>query len=299
MWWFRLQGSLVVWFWGGAHTLKIMYPKVSTWTRSIKSRNEDAVAFGPRFVMVADAATTVDGDPEMNRLASRFAAVLVAEIATTLRRGARLRDALTEGIRQAQHTCGQHGVTSTLALATWGNASVELALIGNSPVAWEAATGLEILVDPAAGGDEQAALERMRATLQDGADYPAAYAEVTGVTPEISGVRDPAAGPWVISDSAAATEIVDHIFFTTRTRSGLIRLATMTDGASAAVDIFGAVDYGQLFDRCEQRSLPRLFDEVDALELADPQRSRFPRLSYRDDVGIAVARFRPGSPDIK
>lgn len=280
-------------FRGGTHILKAMYPKVSTWTRSIKPHNEDAVAIGPHFVMVADAATTPDCAPEMNQLASRFAAVMVAEIATRLRRGAVTREALIEGIGVAQQSSGRHGVTSTLTLAKWDKESVELALIGNSPMVWETEAGLEVLVDPAFEGNEAAALERARERGQAGVDYPVAHAEVTGALPESGGARSAGQGAWVISDSADATEAVNHIFFTTRPRLGLTRLAVMTDGASAAADTFEVVDYRQLLDRCEDRVLPLLFDKVDALELADRQRSRYPRLTYRDDASIVVARFLP------
>lgn len=268
-----------------------MTSRVTCWTRSVKPHNEDAVATGTGFLLVADGATSLGGDPEMNYRTATFTDVLVAEVAAQLEDGQVTAGALECGLQRAQEICGSHGVTSTLSLACWLDGAVELALIGDSPVVLETDTGMEMVVDPAFESREKIVLGRVLSQVAAGAGFPAAYA---GVAAEQHGNRDTrntGEGMWVVSDYTDAARVVEHMHTATRPDDDLVRLAVMTDGASAAVDTFHALNFAELLYLHENDGLVALFEDLDARELADPERSRYPRLSYRDDATLALARF--------
>lgn len=63
-----------------------------------------------------------------------------------------------------------------------------------------------------------------------------------------------------------------------------------TDGFLALASDYGRYDAGTLFDAAQTRGLKRLFEELRAIENADPDGRKFPRFKTSDDATAVIVR---------
>ena len=67
-------------------------------------------------------------------------------------------------------------------------------------------------------------------------------------------------------------------------------LAAMSDGASRAVEVFGAFDWGGVLTLVLEKGPRALVEKVRALEAADPEQRAYPRGKERDDATVVLWR---------
>jgi serine/threonine protein phosphatase PrpC len=65
----------------------------------------------------------------------------------------------------------------------------------------------------------------------------------------------------------------------------------LSDGFYRLVDVYRRYSYATLLDTAQQRGVPPLAAELRAIEAADPECRRFPRLKPRDDATAVLARI--------
>lgn len=95
----------------------------------------------------------------------------------------------------------------------------------------------------------------------------------------------------MVSDGTGPEALLPHLWVEEFPRAGVHRAAVASNRAVALVDTFTVTDWPRLLDVAEHLGFAGLATELFHAELADPDRSRHPRLSYRDDDSLAFARL--------
>lgn len=97
-------------------------------------------------------------------------------------------------------------------------------------------------------------------------------------------------GYWVFS---VHPEAADHLDLDRRTLQGDAEILLMTDGFFRLVDTYRAYDPDGLFDAVRTHGLEALLGELRAIEAADPNCLRYPRLKPADDAAAVYLLARP------
>ncbi|MFE2755638.1 protein phosphatase 2C domain-containing protein [Actinosynnema sp. NPDC059335] len=249
-------------------------PEITTAERAGVGRDglprptEDRIVLLPNAVVVLDGATSPtprvrDGGWHSRHLAGQF---------TRLDRDLDhdLADELAGAIARL---AAEHGLTpgdspsSTVAITRWTDASVDVLVLADSPVAVFTDAGVEVVAD-----------HRLR--------------DLRGQVHPITDWRNREGGWWVAeADPAAAHRAVRASWPRDRVRAVLMA----TDGVSCGVDDYGLfADWQAVLRITSEKGPEAVLDEIRAAEAGDPGRTKWPRPKVHDDQALAVIRFTAG-----
>ena len=268
---------------------------IQTATRQGDGRtNQDTVIVSSRAAAVLDGATTwYPQDP--SRDGGWYSRTLAAQVLPTLDGGDSLQDLLAAAIKDVAETYGlrrgSSSPESTVSIARWDQDSLELLVLGDSPVV---VFGPE--PDPIVGLDDRleapgaAARAVYHAHLRSGGGYGQKLTKLLKQLQhdEIQ-VRNREGGYWTAETDPAAAHRALHRSWPIEDVSALLLL---TDGASA-----GVLDYGRPGTWAEALSAviargPGSFiDGVYAAEDSDPDGWHWPRSKCHDDKADVLVNF--------
>lgn len=176
--------------------------------------------------------------------------------------------------------------TATLALVLRHGPHLVAVTLGDSALWVETADGLRAVVDPQYVGNEDRALSRWRALVEDGMSTQRAYAEVLAGQAAARPLRNTPQGLWILGDSAEAAH---HATVATFAAAGPTRVVVATDGMERVVEPFRLATREALFEALHTDRGLHLAQGLRRAEAADPLRTRYPRLTPYDDVTAVAA----------
>jgi hypothetical protein len=229
--------------------------------------------------------------PPWTTTASAWARALGAELAAQLGDVHRslpeiLADAITAMRDRFKLTAGT-GPESTVTMARWTTASLDVLVLSDSPAALFPVRDEPIVLrddrlQPVGAQARQAYREHVRAGHGYG---PELRALIARVQEEERGQRNRPGGYWIAeADPAAAA----HALTARYPLTDVDALVLLTDGASAAVDEYGRPATWQHVRAALEASGPDAFlADTHALEDTDPNGRRWPRSKCHDDKSLA------------
>lgn len=147
-------------------------------------------------------------------------------------------------------------------------------------------------IDPAFDGREEKFLRQVSLSLSDGLLPADAYRKVKSQLLVERQKRNTESGVWVLSDSDDPYRIAEHVhvYVTTFPVQEVASVIALTDGCEALFRTFDVLTREELL-RGDKEVLSRAYEHSDVLQIADSDRTRFPRLSDRDDASFVQAVF--------
>jgi hypothetical protein len=240
--------------------------------------NEDFVAGGRTVALVLDGVSAWFSAESGCRHGTAWFVRQLGERLLAAAVTGPLPDAVARAIAEV---AGAHDGSCDLS-HPWGPAAT-LALVREHAVRWEYLVLADATLVVEQPGGYQVVVDRRLAELDAAASAPGAGETLRRHQREgFAGLRNTAGGYWVAaSDPAAAAHAVTGAL----PRTG--RVALLTDGASALVDVFGQ-SWGDLFGLLDRAGPPAVLRAVRDFEEADPTATRWPRPKPHDDATVAV-----------
>jgi hypothetical protein len=270
-------------------------PRMTITTATLRGSgkaNQDQVVVTDHAVAVLDGATSwLPQDP--SRDGGWYAKSLAASLLPRLDADQPTPDVLADAIAEVRDRFGlnaENSPESTVTIARWGDRSLDVFVLGDSPAALFFLSSEPVVVRDdrlqAIGANARAAY---RNHLRGGHGYsPDLRAIIAGVQMAEHEARNKAGGYWIAAaDPDAAFQAITASF----ALSELSAVALLTDGASAAVDDYEHPrTWAELLPEIETRSLAGLLNWTHGLEETDPDGKRWPRAKPHDDKTVALIR---------
>ena len=262
--------------------------------------NEDFIAATPGVVVVVDGASV---PPELGTgcrhgtawFAHRLGTQLLALLTTQADHSPAdsLAQAITDVAALHAGTCdlGHPGSPSaTVAILREQPEAVDCLVLGDTTILLEEPTGIRILTDDRL--EQVAAVQHgaMHQHATGSADHDRSFAEL--VT-EQRRHRNHPDGFWVASTDPSAAQ---HALTDTVPRSGLLRAAVLSDGATRLVDRFGLLDWPSFLDVLADQGPDAIIQQVRTAEASDPDGRRWPRGKRHDDASAVYLALHRDSP---
>ncbi|WP_017614262.1 hypothetical protein [Nocardiopsis salina] len=208
--------------------------------------------------------------------------------------GSPLREALAGAVEQASslhaETCDltrQESPSATAVVVRVHGDRLEYLVLSDSVLVVTGSGGARLFAETRL---DDLRAELARAPYETEPGTPARVEEEDRRRHEIRAHRNVDGGFWTAgSDPRAA----DAALAGSVPIEGVCGFVAMTDGASRAVDVFGAHDWDSAAGMALGRSPRALIDQVRSLESADPDGLRFPRGKRSDDA--TVVTWQPDS----
>ncbi len=253
--------------------------------------NEDWVAATPDTVVVLDGVTA----PRVSRPGCRhpvtwFVGALGASLLWELRGGGSISGALAEAIGRVNTLHPECDLASpgvpaaAVAVLRQHDGWFEHLVLADVTVAVETAGEVRAVSDHRVDEAAPAELEATRAEAIGTPEHAAAVARMSVAQLER---RNVPGGYWVASTDPRAGE---HALTGETLASEVRRAAVLTDGASRAVDTFGAMDWPGVLDYLDEHGPAGLIRAVRLLEGSDPGGRAWPRFKRSDDATVALIR---------
>ncbi|GAA3436456.1 hypothetical protein [Kutzneria kofuensis] len=248
--------------------------------------NEDFAAVSPRgAALVLDGVTPPpDGQTGCIHTVTWFVQKLGPALLgrAEQRRDQSLADCLAEAIAQtaAQHegTCDlghRRTPQSTVVAVRWDDDRVEWLVLSDSVLLLDVNGTVTPILDTRL--DEVTGRPELRAIRYT----PAYFDALESMRNADDGFYTAAADPEV-----AKRAVTGHL-----PRAEVRAAAAMSDGASRWTEVFGFGDWTELFKQVRDNGVQRVVDEVREAEIADPERTAFPRGKSRDDASVVFLQF--------
>lgn len=273
---------------------------IATRPGSPQRPNEDSYAAVADLVVVADGATAPASlgtgcvhDPRW------YSRVLTTQVAAAhvRYRDAALPDILCTAISATADahasTCdpGHPGTPSSTVVMLRAQAeALDWLVLSDATLVLETPNGLSSICDDRLFRTNKDLRDQVLSTTADDPERPARIASLVDAQRNFRNVDG---GFWVAaSDPNAAYKAR---FGTERIGAGTAwRAALLTDGASAAVDIYGLTDWLGLLNLLDAAGPNALLDSVRKIEADDPAAQRYPRIKRSDDATVA---YLTGAPE--
>lgn len=254
--------------------------------------NEDFAAVSARSVVLLDGASAPPGvetgcSHGVAWYTRRLGALLLAEVEA----GLPLRDALASAVVSASalHApiCdlgNQETPSATVVVVRRTDTELEYLVLSDSVLLLAGEGGTRSVTDTRLD-DLRGELARAPYTTREGS----AEREVERRRRRhaIRAHRNVPGGFWTAgADPRAAAEAITGAVPLDEVRG----FAAMTDGATRAVEVFGAFGWEGALDLVMERGPHALVEEVRALEAADPGQRAYPRGKDRDDATVVLWR---------
>ena len=247
---------------------------------------------GDNYIAVADGITPLtSGDKEATATA-RFSTDLMYGLA---RHGLAAPDTwrawLTLAIHYAQKRRELDEVSSTLTVATWDDHNFRIATMGDCIALVLTTSGWRVVCDPNYADHDERYLAQVHARVERGATWPEAYSSLTDGLKEDRRARNSDHGTWIVSGSVDPTEVSEHFHEVTLPRDEVRACVLLSDGADNWRSLFNLVDEPGLLAATD-KDLVALWNEAVKIQVADAEKSAYPRLSDLDDASLARVDFR-------
>lgn len=247
---------------------------------------------GDNYIAVADGITPLtSGDKEATATA-RFSTDLMYGLA---RHGLAAPDTwragLTLAILYAQECCELDEVSSTLTVAAWDEHDFRIATLGDCIALVLTTSGWRVVCDPNYADHDERYLTQVHARVEHGATWPEAYDSLAPELMRDRRARNTDHGTGIVSGSVDLVGVTDYFHEVTLPRDEVRACILLSDGADNWRSLFGLVDEPGLLAASE-RDLAALWNEAVKMQVADAEKSAYPRLSDLDDSSLARVDFR-------
>lgn len=262
-----------------------------SWTYSLKPQNQDAVGSGDNYIAVADGITPLtsgNGEAEATAL---FSTGLMHGLEYYGVAPDTLRAGLTLAILYAQECCELDGVSSTLAVATWDERELRIATLGDCIALVLTTSGWRVVCDPNYADHDERYLEKVHSLVERGATWAEAYAELSPEIMQDRRARNTGQGTWIVSGTVDPAEVAGHFHQVTLPSEQVKACILLSDGADNWRSLFNLVDEPGLL-AASGKDLLEYWEEAVKIQVADAEKSAYPRLSDLDDASIARVDFR-------
>lgn len=240
-----------------------------TWTRTCKPYNQDAVATRQTTVCVVDGATPLVPVSSAVRDTAEFARALADGISEYVTSPDNVREQVQRGLASAQRMSRPMGSTAAFSLAVWDDDHVAVACLGDVKVVVKTRGGDVEVCDPAFAGRGGRAVDEVRAQLRAGVSPASAYGTVMA---------------WLRRDRALRNTPAGVCMFP---RADVLAVAVLSDGASELSSTFELCHADELRWRSDAAYLDSLYDAAVRIQDRDAEKTRFLRISDRDDASLA------------
>ncbi|MBN9643043.1 hypothetical protein ACFSSC_06005 [Corynebacterium mendelii] len=271
--------------------------RIDSFTWSRKPVNQDGMATGERIFAVCDGVTPLASDAAGPSAVADYAHTL-ADALTSCPVGSitmqGMRGHLQQALDRASAATGGSGAQSTMALVTWDDSKLGVAVCGDSPVVIDRAGQITVLSDPlfSTGFWDLPAADRRRICAGCG-DITDLYTRLHEDSVSERATRNRPGGRWIAASGVDSRAVAAVARVVVVPLAGIDRVAAMSDGMQVPVEHLCLAGYGDILFACGHGSLGRLHQRADSLELADPHRRTHPRPSHRDDATIIMASMGP------
>lgn len=261
-----------------------------SWTHSLKPQNQDAVGVGENYIAVADGITPLTSGNDEAKATARFVRYLMRGLGHPLS-PTTLRTVLSLAIHYAQTCCKSDGVSSTLAVATWDDHDFLISTLGDCIALVLTNSGWRVVCDPNYADHDERYLAQVRARVEQGDTWQEAYDSLAPELMQDRRARNTDHGTWIVSGSVDPSEVSEHFHEVTLPRDEVRACVLLSDGADNWRSLFGLVDEPGLL-AASSKDLAALWDEAVKIQVADAEKSAYPRLSDLDDASLARVDFR-------
>lgn len=262
-----------------------------SWTHSLKPQNQDAVGSGDNYIAVADGITPLtsgNGEAEATAL---FSTDLMHGLEYYGVSPATIRGDISTAIASAQRRLELDEVSSTLTVAAWDKYSLRIATLGDCIALVLTNSGWRVVCDPNYADHDDKYLAQVHAHVERGATWAEAYSSLVPEIRQDRRARNTDHGTWIVSGSVDPTEVSDRFRVMTLPRTKVKACVLLSDGADNWRSLFGLVDEPGLL-AASSKDLASLWDEAVKIQVADAEKSAYPRLSDLDDASLARVDFR-------
>lgn len=252
--------------------------------------NEDFAATSAHSAVLLDGASAPVGvetgcSHGVSWYTRRLGALLLAEVEA----GLPLRDALAEAVSTASalhgDTCdlaNQETPSATVVVVRLTDTDLEYLVLSDSVLLILGEEGVRLVADTRLD-DLRKELARAPYTTREGTAER--VTERHRRRHAIRAHRNVSGGFWTAgADPRAADEAITGTVPLEQVRA----FAAMSDGATRAVEVFGAFDWDGVLALALERGPHALVDEVRVLEAADPGQRAYPRGKDRDDATVVL-----------
>ena len=262
-----------------------------SWTRSLKTRNQDAVGSGDNYIAVADGITPLTSGNDEATATACFSTDLMHGLEYYGVAPDTLRAGLTLAILYAQECCELDEVSSTLTVAAWDEHDFRIATLGDCIALVLTTSGWRVVCDPNYADHDDKYLTQVHARVERGATWAEAYAELAPEIMRDRRARNTDHGTGIVSGSVDLVEVTDYFHEITLARDEVRACVLLSDGADNWRTLFGLVDEPRLL-AASDKDLAALWNEAVKIQVADAEKSAYPRLSDLDDASLARVDFR-------
>lgn len=263
-----------------------------SWTHSLKPQNQDAVGVGENYIAVADGITPLTSGNDEAKATARFSTDLVHGLA---RHGLAAPDTLRAGLTLAIHYAQKRRVldevSSTLTVATWDECELRIATLGDCIALVLTTSGWRVVCDPNYADHDERYLAQVRARVEQGDTWQEAYDSLAPELMQGRRARNTDHGTWIVSGSVDPSEVSEHFHEVTLPRDEVRACVLLSDGADNWRTLFNLVDEPGLL-AASSKDLAALWNEAVKIQVADAEKSAYPRLSDLDDASLARVDFR-------
>lgn len=262
-----------------------------SWTHSLKPQNQDAVGVGENYIAVSDGITPLtSGDKEAEATAC-FSTDLMRGLAHHGVSPATIRGDISTAIASAQRRLELDEVSSTLTVAAWDKYSLRIVTLGDCVGLVLTNSGWRVVCDPSYADHDDKYLAQVHARVERGATWAEAYSSLTPELMQDRRARNTDHGTWIVSGSVDLVEVPDYFHEVTLPRDEVKACVLLSDGADNWRSLFNLVDEPGLLAASE-KDLAALWNEAVKIQVADAEKSAYPRLSDLDDASLARVDFR-------
>lgn len=262
-----------------------------SWTHSLKPQNQDAVGSGDNYIAVADGITPLTSGSGEAAATARFSTDLMHGLGHHGVSPATIRGDISTAIASAQRRLELDEVSSTLTVATWDECELRIATLGDCIALVLTTSGWRVVCDPNYADHDERYLAQVRARVEQGDTWQEAYDSLAPELMQDRRARNTDHGTWIVSGSVDPSEVSEHFHEVTLPRDEVKACVLLSDGADNWRSLFNLVDEPGLLAASE-KDLAALWNEAVKIQVADAEKSAYPRLSDLDDASLARVDFR-------
>jgi Protein phosphatase 2C len=284
----------------GAGALRIAH----RWSSAGDRINEDALGWSQGAAWVIDGASGIarsrftSAESDAQWYARAIGEALARHVDDSTRTLPQIFAAAVEEVRSAfvRLSGGAfepfEAPSASAALVRTDGERVEYAVLGDCALILREAGSLRLVHDARVLELERPILDHLRSLLCAGVRAPEQLRrEILPMVMAMRARMNRPDGYWVLSLDPAAAE---HALTGTLQPAPGAPLVLLTDGFTRLIDGFATCTVEAFHARASEGGFERLHDELRALERADPEAQRFPRLKLSDDATGIVSAYTPG-----
>lgn len=259
--------------------------------RGDRASNQDQVVLVDGAAAVLDGATSWLRDPDDPRDGGWYSRVLGSALTARLpAAGASLTEVLADAIaavRDAHALTPGDSPYSTASIVRWSAGTVDVLVLGDSPVAVQLATGaVEVVADPRLSTTAAAERTAYRQHLAGGAGFDDRFGQLMAAVQRAERAafnRD--GGFWVAEAEPAAA---GHAITRSWPAEHVHAVAVLSDGASATVTDYDLVGWPGLIGELTATGPADWLGRLHGIEATDPAGQRWARTKRHDDKSVAL-----------